>query len=101
MGDWLEQHEALLIWLTALSVGSLVLTAALLPVVVLRLPADYFVREHRLGHGKRGWLDWVWHLGKNVLGGVFVLAGIVMLFTPGQGLLTILIGLLLLDFPGK
>lgn len=32
---------------------------------------------------------------------VFTLAGIAMLVLPGQGLLTILIGLLLLDFPGK
>jgi len=101
MWDWLEQHEGLLVGLFALSIGSLVLTALLLPLVVLRLPPDHFVREHRIGHGRRGWLDWAWHLGKNALGAVFVLAGIAMLVLPGQGLLTILIGLLLLDFPGK
>jgi hypothetical protein len=104
MLDWLQQHEGLLVGLVALSIGSLVLTAVLLPVVVLRLPPDHFVREHRMGHG-RGWLGgflhWVWHLGKNALGAVFVLAGIAMLVLPGQGLLTILIGLLLVDFPGK
>jgi hypothetical protein len=32
---------------------------------------------------------------------VFVLAGFAMLFLPGQGLLTILIGVSLMDFPKK
>ena len=38
---------------------------------------------------------------KNVLGIVVVATGIAMLVLPGQGLLTILIGLTLLDFPGR
>lgn len=101
MWDWLEQHGDLLWWLGGISLGSLVLTALLLPVVVVRLPADYFVRKKLTGHGPRNGLDWVWHIGKNTLGVVFVLAGIAMLVLPGQGLLTILIGILLLDFPGK
>jgi hypothetical protein len=38
---------------------------------------------------------------KNLLGLLFLLSGLVMLFIPGQGILTILLGLSLLDFPGK
>ena len=38
---------------------------------------------------------------RNVLGVVFVLMGVVMLFTPGQGILSVLVGLGLLEFPGK
>ncbi|MDO9516370.1 MAG: PGPGW domain-containing protein, partial [Syntrophales bacterium] len=38
---------------------------------------------------------------KNLAGVVFVVAGIVMLFMPGQGILTILIGVMLMNFPGK
>jgi hypothetical protein len=38
---------------------------------------------------------------KNLIGGVFILAGLVMLVLPGQGLLTILIGITLTNFPGK
>jgi hypothetical protein len=101
MFDWLKQNEALLFWLAMLSVGSLVLAALLLPVIVVRLPADYFVRERLLDHGPRRALDWCWHIGKNLFGALFVLAGIAMLVLPGQGLLTILIGMLLMDFPGK
>jgi hypothetical protein len=38
---------------------------------------------------------------KNLLGLVLVLAGIAMMLLPGQGLLTVFVGLLLLEFPGK
>lgn len=100
MYDWLTQ-PAVLWWLGALSIGSLLLAALLLPVVIVRLPADYFVREHLTGHGPRKVLDWLWHIGKNLLGGVLVLVGIAMVVLPGQGVLTILIGILMMDFPGK
>ena len=40
---------------------------------------------------------------KNLLGVILVLLGILMSIpgVPGQGLLTILLGIILLDFPGK
>jgi hypothetical protein len=38
---------------------------------------------------------------RNLLGVLLVLLGIAMLLLPGQGLLTLLVGLLLIDFPGK
>ena len=101
MLDWLRENQTLVWWLTGLSVGSLVLAALLLPVIVVRLPADHFVRPHRVGEGPRGWLDWLWHIAKNLLGVVLVIVGIVMIVLPGQGLLTILIGLMMVDFPGK
>lgn len=101
ISDWLARHQMLLVWLGVLSIASLLLAALLLPVVIVRLPADYFVREHHIGHGRRSGLDWLWHLGKNLLGAIFLLAGIAMLVLPGQGLLTILFGILLLDLPGK
>jgi hypothetical protein len=98
---WLLEHTALLGWLAVLSIGSLALTVALLPVIVARLPADYFLAAPSRHRAERTWSDWLVRIGKNVLGVVFVLAGIAMLVLPGQGLLTILIGLLLVDFPGK
>lgn len=38
---------------------------------------------------------------KNLLGILFIMTGVVLLVLPGQGLLTILLGFLLLDFPYK
>ena len=40
-------------------------------------------------------------IGKNLLGVFFVLIGIAMLVLPGQGILTIIAGMMLLDFPGR
>ena len=38
---------------------------------------------------------------KNLFGLLLVIAGMLMLVLPGQGLLTIFVGLIFLDFPGK
>lgn len=98
---WIGAHQALLVWLGAVSLALAVATVLLLPVVVVRLPADYFVASRRDLAGRRGPLLWVEHVVRNLVGVVLVLAGIAMLLLPGQGLLTILIGALLVDFPGK
>ena len=38
---------------------------------------------------------------KNLIGALLLVLGVIMLFVPGQGLLTMLIGLMLMNFPGK
>jgi hypothetical protein len=65
------------------------------------LPADHFVASSDERRQRRTLGQWLLRIGKNLLGVVFVLAGVAMLVLPGQGLLTILIGLLLVEFPGK
>jgi len=68
--------------------------------VLVRLPADYFARtlaerqEYRREH-------WAWFIARNLLGMIILIAGIVLLFMPGQGLLAILVGVLMIDFPGR
>ena len=98
--DW----QQLLLWGTGLSLVALVGTIIGVPWVVTRLPHDYFSRPRRAV-----WLDTadepvfalVLGVFKNLLGALLVLLGLVMLVTPGQGLLTLLVGLLLMNFPGK
>jgi len=46
-------------------------------------------------------MRWGLLISKNLLGCVIVLLGIAMLVLPGQGILTIVIGLVLINFPGK
>lgn len=103
MFAWLRGHETLLWWLGALSIVMFVGTLVVLPIVVARLPADYFTRDHHASHHQRQstTLRLLGLCGKNLLGLVFVLAGVAMLVLPGQGILTMLIGLMLMDFPGK
>jgi hypothetical protein len=74
-----------------------------IPFVLVRLPENYFdVRVPRTWmEGHHPALRFITRALKNIVGVVFVLAGISMLVLPGQGALTILIGLSLVDFPGK
>jgi len=88
-----------------LGLASLPFTAALTRAVLLRLPADHFVRPRR--SWREAWSGSIWRkLGtaaRNLAGIVALLAGGVMAIpgVPGPGLLTILLGCYLLDFPGK
>ena len=90
--------------LIALSVVTFIGSLLLLPWLILRLPENYFVdpKRHisRL-HQTHPLVYLLLRLGKNLLGVLLLTAGIAMLVLPGQGLLTILIGISLLDFPGK
>jgi Putative transmembrane protein (PGPGW) len=104
MVPWLYGHKAMLWWLGALSVVMFAGTLVVLPLVVARLPPDYFThaqRPVRRRHAQSTGSRWLWRLCKNLLGLLIVLVGVAMLLLPGQGILTILIGLMLLDFPGK
>ena len=42
----------------------------------------------------------MWGL-RNAVGLVLVTAGLAMLVLPGQGIITLLVGIILMDFPGK
>jgi len=102
--DMLAHWEPVLLWASGFSLLTLVVTLAAVPWVASGLPADYFSRPRRT----------TWRLGvevsvvgmilvvlKNALGVILVMLGFIMLFTPGQGLLTLLAGFLLMNFPGK
>lgn len=96
--------ESVIRWLVVLSIATFVLTLVIVPVLLVRLPSDYFVREHRdasLMSERHPAVRIVLLIAKNALGAVLVLGGIAMLVMPGQGVLSILIGLSLIDFPGK
>lgn len=91
-------------WIGILGVVSALGSAALLPLLVVWMPADYFVRSDPPPSSLRGRhpaVRVVLQVAKNAVGTVLVVAGAVMLFTPGQGVLTLLLGLSLLDLPGK
>lgn len=86
--------------LVVVGVVSLVATALLLPVFIARLPADHFARTGSAPLA-RTWPHRLARVGKNVVGAALFVAGVAMLVLPGQGLLTMVIGLALVDFPGK
>jgi hypothetical protein len=79
-------------------------TLALIPVLIVRMRPDYFVAPKRASSPLRKSHAIVFWLGltvKNVVGALLMLVGCVMLVTPGQGILTFLVGLTLTNCPGK
>lgn len=92
-------------WLiAALSVVMFAASLVLVPWLLVAMPGDLLVRDPpwRTRWGRHhpalriGLL-----VAKNAFAWLLVVAGVAMLVLPGQGLLTILVGLMLADFPGK
>ena len=98
--DW----QQLLLAATALSMLAFIATVIGVPWVVTRLPHDYFSSTQRSPwreSADESLLAKCLGILKNLVGAVLALLGLIMLVTPGQGLLTLLSGLLLMNFPGK
>ena len=108
ISEFLTQVESyvpanVLIWFAVSSLFMFVGTLVAIPIILMRLPADYF--DIRI---PRPWMEnhhpvlrVMGHVVKNLVGAIFLFAGLLMLFLPGQGVLTMLIGLSLVEFPGK
>ena len=104
IAEWATANGELIGLLTAVSLLMFVGTLVLIPVLVARIPEDYFTDAHRHRARTRRLhpvLYWGGLVVKNLLGLVLVLSGIAMLLLPGQGILSILIGISLMNFPGK
>lgn len=102
--SWIESHQALTLLLAGASMLTFIGSILVLPVLVAAMPEDYFLDAKRHQSRLRRFHPLIYlslHLLKNVLGWLLVFCGILMLVLPGQGLLTILVGLMLSDFPGK
>lgn len=104
MLDWLQQHEQLAWWMFALSVATFIGGIIAVPILLAKMPSDYFLRPRRTAaafsqHHPALRISLL--IVKNLLGVVFILFSIPLLAGPGQGILTLLIGITLLDVPGK
>lgn len=98
--EQIENYERLLI---ALGISSVVLflgSVTLIPLIIAYLPSDYFTRTIK-PFRQLNPLHMVGRVAKNLIGTLFLLSGFIMLFIPGQGILTTILGLSLIDFPGK
>lgn len=90
--------------LIAVSIATLLGSLVAVPWILVQIPSDYFLRTSReptLLDGMSPVLRAILIVLKNGLGAVLIAGGIAMLVLPGQGILTILLGVSLIDFPGK
>ncbi|MHB8974388.1 MAG: hypothetical protein ACYC3X_27115 [Pirellulaceae bacterium] len=94
-----------MVWCAFLGITSFAASIVTITVLLVNLPATYFLDSHE----RQLWIDrhpvirWTGLVLKNLLGLFLVLIGGILSVpgVPGQGLLTILLGFVLLDFPGK
>lgn len=101
---FLDQHKEFFAWLVGLSALTFVGSLILIPILCVRMGEDYFMPHRDLEQtlaGRHPVIRWVGLILKNVAGVLLLTSGVAMLVLPGQGLLTIIIGIMLLNFPGK
>ncbi|HZH35609.1 MAG TPA: hypothetical protein VEX64_12260 [Pyrinomonadaceae bacterium] len=110
MIDWLTQFWAALTWNqillgAGLFVFSLVVSFLAIGLVMVKIPANYFSSHYNADFmpGKPWVVRWSAVILKNLLGVFLIALGLVLSLpgVPGQGLLTILLGLIMIDIPGK
>jgi hypothetical protein len=110
MRDWITHTLASFTWRDAL-IGLLIFAVTfagslgLVSFMLVKLPANYFHSSHdrEFMVDRHKAVRWSGLVLKNLIGAILILLGIVMSLpgVPGQGILTILLGLMLVDLPGK
>ena len=94
----LKTHGVMLI---SVSVASFVVSILFCTLVIAYLPSDYFLPNRQVSHIRHPVLRIVFKCLKNLFAVVLVIVGIIQIPLPGQGLLTVLIGIIISDVPGK
>ena len=110
MFDFLSDFFVALTWRKVLLGAAIFLVSffanlGIVSLILVKIPANHFSksRKTKFWAGPRPWLHAAKVIGKNIGGVLLVALGIVLSLpgVPGQGLLTVLLGIMLLDFPGR
>lgn len=98
----LDNYYDFFFWLGVVS--SIIFLISLLSIrwLVCMIPSDYFIKKEQSKFKSNYPVAWIISsIIKNIFGYVLIFGGILMLVLPGQGLITIFIGLMLSSYPGK
>ena len=99
-----EDNQVILGLIAGLSLVMFIFSLLSLPFLVSLIPADYFQypEPYKVHHAfKHPVIRLIIISIKNILGWILISAGFAMLVLPGQGLITLVMGTLLINFPGK
>lgn len=106
--DWLVQFWQSLTWGKVLwgalfTLITVIISYGAIVIGMVKIPADYFSSSYakEIKSNKHFTLRWTALIVKNIIGFLLIIAGIIMIFTPGPGVPTILLGLIMMDIPGK
>ena len=104
LGEFAARHAPVLKGLAMGSAVFFILTPLAVPFLIILMPEDALIRRRTVLNDMtvlRAAAHLLWHAVKNILGITLMALGIVLLFLPGQGLLTLFAGILLADIPGR
>src|SRR5215208_3233496 len=109
MFDFLSDFFSSLTWRSILLgvlvfLGTFFLNLGIVSAILVKLPKDHFRSDKsKRVTGSNATIRVLKVIGKNVAGWLLIALGIVLSLpgVPGQGLLTVLLGVMLVDFPGK
>tara|TARA_Y100001936_G_C15558762_1_gene401230 strand:+ start:64 stop:504 length:441 start_codon:yes stop_codon:yes gene_type:complete len=102
--QWFADHPEVLIGMGISSIFIFLISLLGISWFVAQIPEDYFLLSKRQAskwQEQRPILRLMVVVGKNIVGLTLVIGGLLMLVLPGQGLLTVVTGLLLVNYPGK
>ena len=104
--SWSSMNSDLLFLLGSLSIFILIISVFMMVLIISFLPEDYFKSENRnlissVQSSQYPLLKLLVLITKNFFGILLLMSGILMLVLPGQGILTIITGLVFMDYPGK
>jgi len=98
--EWAAEHSHLLAAISAISLIAFAGTLFAAPMLIARMPCDYFSREQAPSK-QTGVLRFSLGILRNLAGTILMGIGLIMLVTPGPGLIVFLLGLSICAFPGK
>ena len=100
---FLNYFKIVIPYLVGISIFIMVISLLSIKWLVNQIPSDYLIKNttetsfNKLPVPLRILI----FIFKNLLGYLLILGGMIMLILPGQGLLTMMVGLVLSDYPGK
>ena len=95
-------YKNFILWLGSISFLVFIFSLISIKWLVALIPSDYFIENKRNKYQSSYPLTWLISIIiKNIVGYILIIGGILMLVLPGQGLFTIIIGLMLSNYPGK
>ncbi|MFT4725682.1 MAG: hypothetical protein ACI9UN_000177 [Granulosicoccus sp.] len=98
--SWLSEYTFFFSAAAGASILLLVVSVAATPWFVASLPNDYL--QHKvLGSRPRGLFGILIMTFRNIVGLILVALGLILMVTPGPGLVVLLIGISLAEFSGK
>lgn len=95
-------YKNLILWFGSISLFVFLFSLLSIKWLVSLIPEDYFINKKDSKIKTSNIFIWyIVLIFKNLIGYSLILGGIMMLVLPGQGLFTIIIGLMMSNYPGK